>query len=261
MNKNRVKVAVRAAVIHFLASLLAMSLVVTWVLWRWYPHPYGLISGGFHLLGILLAVDVICGPLLTLVLLNPGKGRRETLVDMLLVIGIQFAALIYGVHAAFEARPLYLVHEVDRFRVISRPDYLGVDVRPVLETLKPEIVPRWYGGPLVVGIREPLSAEERQTVMLDSVSGGRDYSQRPEFYIPYDDSYRSKVLGYAQPLRMLIERYPLAAVEATSILRQYDVPMEKAVFLPVQHKQDWVVVMDQSARILGFLPADGFALR
>lgn len=261
MWEGRFRKAVRVALLHLLASALVAALVATLVLGVWYPSPYGFISGGFHLLAILVGVDVVCGPLLTLILFNPVKARRETLVDMLLVVGIQLAALIFGVHTAFEARPLYLVHEVDRFRVISNPDYLGVDVQAVLEKMAPEIAPRWYRGPVTVGIREPANAEERQAVMLDAVSGGRDYSQRPDFYIPYDDAYRPKVLGHAQPLRMLIERYPQAAAEAVAILRRYDVPMQKAVFLPVQHKQDWVVIMDQSARILGFLPQDGFALR
>lgn len=261
MSGSRIKVAARAAMIHLLVSVFVVSLLILGALWCWYPNPYRLVAGGYHLMGILVAVDVVCGPLLTLVLFNPLKGRRETMADMLLIAGIQLAALVYGVNTAFEARPLYLVHEVDRFRVISHPDYLGVDVKPVLEMLPPEIAPRWYRGPVTVGIREPANNEERQTVMLDSVSGGRDYSQRPDFYIPYDDTYRPKVVRHARPLRMLIERYPQAAVEAAAVLQRYDVPMDKALFLPVQHKQDWVVVMDQSARILGFLPHDGFALR
>ena len=36
--------------------------------------------------------------------------------------------------------------------------------------------------------------------------------------------------------------------------------MEDALFLPVLHKQEWVAVLDRSARILGFVPGDGFAV-
>ena len=92
------------------------SVAALLVLWVWYPYPYGLLSGGRHLFLLLMGVDVVCGPLLTLVLFNPTKPRRELLTDMALVVCIQLAALAYGLYTAQEARPLFLVHEVDRFR-------------------------------------------------------------------------------------------------------------------------------------------------
>ncbi|MFO1230519.1 MAG: hypothetical protein U1E75_09130 [Alicycliphilus sp.] len=47
----------------------------------------------------------------------------------------------------------------------------------------------------------------------------------------------------------------------TDLLRQQGVAMEDALFQPVLHKQEWVAVLDKSARILGFVPGDGFAVR
>lgn len=38
------------------------------------------------LFGILAAVDLVCGPLLTFVLFNPCKSRRELVLDLGLVI-------------------------------------------------------------------------------------------------------------------------------------------------------------------------------
>ena len=48
--------------------------------------------------------------------------------------------------------------------------------------------------------------------------------------------------------------------EAADLLRRGNVPLEQARFLPVLHKQEWVAVLDKSARILGFVPGDGFAV-
>lgn len=256
----RMRAATRAALFHFLGSLLVAAMAAVLVFLVWYPHPYGLLSGGLKLFMILVAVDVVCGPLLTLVLFNPRKPRRELITDMSLVVLIQLAALAYGMHTVHQARPLFLVHEVDRFRVISLPDYNGDDVSQALAALDPAVRPRWSGGPMTVGIREPQSREERNDVMLDSAFGGRDYSQRPEFYIPYDTAYQPKVLARAKPLKSFIDHYPEAEAEAADLLKRGNVPLEQAKFLPVLHKQEWVAVMDAQARILGFLHGDGFAV-
>lgn len=256
----RMRAAAKAALFHFLGSILVATAAAVLVFLVWYPHPYGHLSGGGKLFLILVAVDVVCGPLLTFVLFNPKKPRRELVTDMSLVVLIQLAALAYGIHTMYQARPLFLVHEVDRFRVISLPDYNGEDVSRELSALAPDIRPRWTGGPVIVGIRSPVSNDERKEVMLDSVFGGRDYSQRPEFYIPYDSAYQPKALARAKPLKAFTDHYPEAGAEAADLLKRADVPLEQARFLPVLHKQEWVAVMDAQARIIGFLPGDGFSV-
>jgi hypothetical protein len=256
----RFRAAGKAALLHFLGSLLVACLAAVLVLWVWYPHPYGLLSGGRNLFLILVSVDVVCGPLLTFVLFNPRKPQRELLTDMSLVILVQLAALVYGLHTAYEARPLYLVHEVDRFRVITSGDYGDVDVRGDIARLDTSLQPHWLKGPQTVGIRAPKDSKERRDVMLESVGGGRDYSQRPDFYLPYDTSYQSKALVRTKPLKSFLDRYPQVEKEAMAILNTNSIDIDAARFLPVIHKQDWVAVLDASARIVGFLPGDGFTV-
>lgn len=259
-SSKRARAAIKATLLHLLGSILMAALAAALVLLIWYPHPYGLLSGGLHLFLIVVSVDVVCGPLLTLVLFNPKKPRRELVMDMSLVILIQLSALVYGMHTAYQARPLFLVHEVDRFRVIALPDYGGEEVTQALAALPAELQPRWFGGPVTVGTRDPRDAAEREAVMLDAVFGGRDYSQRPEFYVPYDDAYRRKILARAKPLEAFTERFPESIKDAHDVVRRHAVAASEAFFLPVMHKQEWVAVMDGQARILGFLPGDGFAV-
>jgi hypothetical protein len=254
----RMRSASKAALLHFVCSVCVAVLTAVLVFLVWYPQPYGLLSGGLNLFLILVSVDVVCGPMLTLVLFNPKKPRRELLVDMSLVIVIQLAALAYGIHMVHQARPLFLVHEVDRFRVISLPDFQGDDVDRQLASLDLAMRPHWLSGPVTVGIRSPKDSKERQEIMLDSVFGGRDYSQRPDFYIPYDAAYQATVLTRAKPLKLFVDRYPDSMNEASKQLEKSGVSLENALFLPVLHKQEWIAILDQSAKILGFLPGDGF---
>lgn len=257
---QRMRAAAKASLVHFFGSVLVATLAAVLVFLVWYPHPYVLLSGGLSLFLILVSVDVTCGPLLTLVLFNPGKPRRELFTDMTLVLLIQLTALIYGLYMVYQARPLFLVHEVDRFRVISLPDYNGDDVSQSLAALDPAIKPHWLSGPVTVGIRDPNSPQERQDVMLDAVFGGRDYSQRPEFYVPYDAAYQPKVMARAKPLKAFTERFPTTKNDALELLRARGLDAGDALFLPMLHKQEWVAVLDKSAYIVGFLPGDGFAV-
>ncbi len=256
---RRVRAAARVAAVHLLVSALVAAAVAALVLWVWYPAPYDLLSGGRHLFFILIGVDVVCGPLLTWILFNPAKSRRERWVDVSLVVLIQLAALAYGVHTVYEARPLYLVHERDRFRAIALPDYGDADVRAALAQLPASLQPHVFQGPIVVGIRDPKDARERQTVMFESVAGGRDYAQRPEFYVPYDASYQPRVMARARALRGFVAQYPGTEARAAEILARSGTALDAAFFLPVLHKQEWIAVLDASAHILGFLPGDGFA--
>lgn len=262
LSTTRAQITLKAARINFAISVLVACIVSILVFLVWYPHPYGLLSGGLHLFLILVGVDVVCGPLLTLVLFNPKKSRRELFSDMALVVLIQLAALVYGLHTVYEARPLFLVHEVDRFKVIALPDYGEEDVHAVITALDPALRPHPLKGPVVVGLRDPKDEKEQEKVLFESIAGGRDYAQRPEFYIPYDNTYQAKALARAKPLTRFIAQHPDTTAQAQKMLAKANMTLNEALFLPVQHRQDWVAVLaPASAHILGFLPGSGFDLR
>ncbi len=247
-------VALRAASIHMLCSLGVALLAAGFVFGLWFPFPYREFSGGRELFFLVVSVDVVCGPMLTLVLFNPKKPRKELWLDLSLVVLIQLAALGYGMWTVWQARPLYLVNEVDRYKVIAAPD---VDTKG-LQGLPANLKPQFWGGPKTVGIRAPKNAEEHNTVLLAAATGGRDYGARPEFYIPYEGETALKSLKHAKPLTMFLKKYPDQQVVARDLAREKGVDLAQLLYLPVIARQDWVAVLDKQGQIQGFLPGDGF---
>ena len=77
--------AIRVACLHFLFSLVVALLAAALVFGLWYPFPYGHLSGGRELFLLVVAVDVVCGPLLTMVLFNPAKPRAELWPERLVI--------------------------------------------------------------------------------------------------------------------------------------------------------------------------------
>lgn len=256
---RRIRQAAMAAAIHLGLSLLVAGLAAALVWGVWYPHPYDQLSGGRSLMVIIIAVDVICGPALTLVVFDRMKPRGELRRDLVFIGVLQLAALAYGLHVALQARPLYLVHEVDRFRAVTRADYQEVDVSADIARLPEALRPRLWTGPVVVGTREPRDAVERTTVLFEAMRGGRDFAQRPDFYVPYDAAYAGRVLQRARPVAELFELSSALTPEVNHVLAFGGVEASDAKYVLVSHRQDWLAILDSRASIIGFVKADGAA--
>ena len=252
--QQRLRAATRAAALHLVGSVAVAVLAAALVFGFWFPYPYRDLAGGRELFLLIIAVDVICGPLLTMVLYNPAKPRAELCRDLGLVVLIQLAALGYGLHVVWQARPLYLVQEVDRFKVLSMPDLDMAEVRKLPIPMQVN----WVKGPITVAIRAPKDAEEQQKVLLESVQGGRDYAERPEFYLPYEGAAALKALQRAKPLAAFLDKQPSQRSAAAEMAASKGLDMAQLVYLPVVGRQDWVAVLDQKAQIQGFLKGDGF---
>ena len=250
----RLAKASRAACLHLLLSLAVAAAAATLVFGVWYPFPYSELSSGRELFLLLVAVDVVCGPLLTLVLFNPAKPRRELWLDIGLVALIQLAALGYGLNVVKEARPLYLVQEIDRFKVISAPD---IDMS-ALVLIPVALQPVLTNGPLTVAIREPRNAKEREQFLFESIQGGRDYAERPDFYLTYEGANALKALKRAKPLAVFLQRRPEQLAVARKLASEKNADITQWMYLPVVARQDWVAVLDRQGQIQGFLKGDGF---
>ena len=255
INSPRIQAALKAMGWHFGVSVLVALFVAAFVFILWFPYPYRELAGGRELFFLVMAVDLVCGPLLTLVLFNPAKPRRELAIDLGLVVLLQLAALAYGVWTVYMVRPLYLVHEIDRFKVISRAD---VDARE-LAALRSDLQRGFFSKPLTVGLRE-ASKEEKQKVMLESIQGGRDYGERPSFYAPYDAVNAEKAYQKASLLEQFVKKYPSKQAEIEKLLLAVDVStdIKHIRYVPIPARQDWVALLNHKGEIMGYVQGDGF---
>ena len=240
--------------IHLICSLAVALLAAALVFGLWYPFPYQHLAGGRELFLLVVAVDVVCGPLLTLVLYNPAKPKAELWRDLGLVVALQLAALSCGLWTVWEARPLFLVQEIDRFKVIASPDLPGTTPAQ-FQTVQP---PRWWQGPVTVAIRPPKDVREQILVMMESVQGGRDYAERPEFYLPYEGAAALKSLQRAKPLVVFLQKYPDQQEAARKLAIEKNANIAQWQYLPVVARRDWVAILDKQGQIQGFLRGDGF---
>ena len=250
----RFKDALRASLFHLVVTLVIAVLAAALVFLVWYPYPYQYLAGGRELFLLVVTVDVVCGPLLTAVVFNRAKPRAELIRDLALIASIQFIALVYGVYTVWQVRPLFLVMEVERFKVIYVADFGDVDLLNLPTSLQPSL----FSGPHTVALRAPKDFQERNKVLLDSVQGGRDYAERPEFYLPYEGANALKTLIRAKPLSVFLQKQPDQSVVAQHLALQRKAEISEWMYLPVVARQNWVAVLDKQGQIQGFLKGDGF---
>jgi hypothetical protein len=245
----------RAAIIHLGLSALVASLAALLVFALWYPYPYREVSGGRELFQLVVAVDIILGPLLTFVVFNRAKPRTELRRDLAAIVLLQLAGLGYGLWTVHLARPVHMVFEYDRFRVVHQ-----VDIPQELLGHAPAglaVLP--WGRPTLLALREFRSPQENKDMTLAAL-GGVALSARPELWQPYEAA-RARVLAEARPLAQLKSRFPQRAEEIEGLARAAGRDPAAVAYLPLVARKDtaWTVLLDgATAQVIGYLPLDPF---
>lgn len=244
----------RAAGWHLAASLAVAAMVAALVFGLWFPGAYRTMAGGRDLLVLIMVVDVVLGPVLTFTAYNTGKTRGHLSRDIATIAVLQLAALGYGLHTVYQARPVALVFEQDRFRVVSAAEVLIEE----LPKAAPEFRRLSLSGPKLMAVRKAEAGAERSAALMAAALDGVDTSQRPMFWIPYDVNEREAATKAARPLSLLAEKYPDAAPAIDAFLADHGMTHAVAMFLPVRARGDAVAVLTPEGNVAGFLLYDGF---
>jgi hypothetical protein len=245
----------RAACIHLAISAGVALVAAILVFVFWYPYPYRVVSNGRELFQLVVSVDVVMGPLITFAIFDRAKRRTELRRDLAFVGVLQLAALCYGLWTVQLARPVHLVFEIDRFRVVHR-----VDIPQDLEARTPagiDLAP--WSGPTLLAVRPFRSQQENMDATMAALQGVQ-IGARPDLWQPYDQA-RERVLKAARPVTELKRRFPQAAAQIDALLQQGNHDATHASYLPLvaRKAQAWTVLLDAStADVLGYLPLDSF---
>ena len=248
------KSRLQAAGLHFGLCLVIAALAGLLVFGLWYPYPYRDISGGRELFFIVVSVDVILGPLITLVIFNRDKKWVELRMDLLVVVVIQLAALGYGLWTVFVARPVHLVFEYDRFRVVH-----ALEVPPsMMDSLPANLQALPLLGPTLLSLRPFKNDEESVEATLQALKG-LSLSARPDLWQPYEAA-RAEILREARPVVKLKQRFAAQTAQIDRAASSAGRKADDLVYLPmVGRKTFWTVLLDPvTAQPLAFLPLDSF---
>lgn len=242
----RFKFALKAASIHFIIGLLIATIFASFLFNTWYPYPYSELAGGKELFILVISIDIICGPLLTFVIFSPTKCKKEMLNDIILIIAIQLAALSYGFWNIWQVRPLFLVHDADRFNIISKTN---IDTKDI-DFLPKDLQPKLFGAPIKVSLRN-ITAPEQEKLNFQIKSGGKDASELPLFYSRF---HATKAYESGHELRELLITQPQHKSKITDLIEKSNTGMRlKMRYLYIVGRHYQIVILDESGNFIEYL--------
>lgn len=243
-----------ASAVHLGLSLGVAALAALLVFGIWYPYPYREISDGRELFVLVVTVDVILGPLITLAVFNRTKPRAELRRDLAIVGLLQIAALAYGLWTVAMARPVHMVFEIDRFRVVH-----AIEIDPALLNKTPAGINALpLTGPTLLGLRPFKNSQEGMDATLAALQGVQ-LGARPDLWQTYAQSVPD-ILKAAKPVTQLKPRFATRAADIDRVLSQAGRTDQNTVYLPmIGRKSFWTVFLDAStAQVVATMPLDSF---
>lgn len=251
---SSLKPRLRAAGIHLACSALVAGLASLLVFKLWYPSPFAAIAGGTHLFLLLMSVDVVMGPALTAVAASANKPKPELVRDLAVIVVLQLAAFSYGLYTMALARPVAVAYEIDLFRVVAAADIEPDTLREAPVALR-ELS---WAGPRVLAAVKPTNPDE-QARSIELGLAGIHLSSQPRYWREYP-AHADAAWRAARPVSALLTKYPGAAADLARIAAAAGEHAQALRFLPLQvRRADWVAVLHKrDARIVGYLPLDGF---
>lgn len=256
--QNHWKSRFTAAGIHLGISLGLAALAATLVFTVWYPYPYRDISGGRSLFWMVVSIDVVMGPLLTLVIFNRSKPLSELRRDLAIIGVLQLAALGYGLWTVALARPVHLVFEGDRFRAVHA---FEVEL-PSLKQAPAQWQQLPLTGPTLLSVRDFKNADE-SFELTNAAFAGIPIGGQPSMWQDYEKA-KPQILARARPLDDLKKRFPSQIAEIDHALKSAsskDRPAASIGYIPLNSRNSafWTVLVDkQTAEIIAFVPIDSF---
>jgi hypothetical protein len=243
----------RAAALHLVLSAAVAAAASALVLALWYPTPFATISAGQQLLMLIVGIDIVVGPLITLAVFDVRKARTELVRDLSFVGVLQVAALLYGLYAAWQARPVIVALETDRLRVVRMIDIERAD----LLKAPAEFGTLAWTGPRFVATRMPSATEQFESI--ERALLGQDLGMRPEFWRP-DYERAAAFANAALPLMQLSRRWPQHEAKLQRAVAATRVPAEQLGYLPIlARRTDWSALVDKrDGTIVGYVDIDGF---
>ena len=172
--------------IHLALCAVLYVVLLYLILFHWYPQPYFAADGGWQGIRLITGVDLVLGPLLTLIVFKPGKpGLRR---DLALIGILQTVAIVWGTWLVYEQRTAMVTYAYGSFYTLN-PEQLrnaggkAIEVAEQAETIPP------YGF-----VRLPKDSRERTNFVIKTVLSGKLLQQLGDRYEPFGKSNFSEVL-------------------------------------------------------------------
>ncbi|MFL0810605.1 MAG: hypothetical protein K6L76_09340 [Agarilytica sp.] len=171
----------QAFTIHLAISLVIFLILLGLIVFSWYPGVF-INMGGVHGIKIVAGVDLVLGPLLTLIVFDQKK--KSLVFDLAVIALIQVSALAAGTYFVHQERPVVQIVADDGLHILTISDFKLFD-----KPLKP------LGDiddslPAKIYLNQPKT--DAEIALTKSIAGffGEPIVYSQNLYIPLDKAHQ-----------------------------------------------------------------------
>ena len=175
------KFRLKAFGLHLLGSAVALTLVLGALYLGWYRWPGWHLTEAIHVVVVMIGVDVVIGPLITLIIAGERKPRRELVRDIALIVTVQIVALCYGTTTLWNGRPLYYAFSVNCLQVVQAAD-IDPEAAKLARNRNLDLAPHWYSLPRWIWAPFPKDPQLADKIFQGVMQGGYDIIGLPQYY-------------------------------------------------------------------------------
>lgn len=197
-----IKTRIQAFLFHFLISALAIIGLYLVVITLWYPKPFvsiGAITG----LQIIIGVDLVLGPLLTLLVFDIKKKSLK--FDLSIIAFIQLACFVGGTWVLFNERPVAQILTDKEIHVITASDFNYFDIQ--LDNHESTTLPPSF----LLGLPDDWSQIPSLELTTEFVDG-IPFVFRTDLYIPFDKiddiEFNNRILKMREKIGSSVDEIP-----------------------------------------------------
>ncbi len=147
-----------AFAIHLALSAAIFVVLAAIIIFFWYPGFLFQTDGGWQGIRLIAGIDLVLGPLLTLIVYN--KGKKSLKADLSVIAAIQFSALFAGTYLVYQERPIAVIFADDKFSTVSQNSFRFHGLDPYENPLMNGAKPVWLYVP------RPLTQAEHEMSLL-----------------------------------------------------------------------------------------------
>jgi len=179
-----------AFVAHLIISLLVFSTLVLTMYFFWFPGELFFLDGGLEGLKLVAMVDLVLGPLLTILLIKPGKKKKLIAIDLSMIALLQLTALAYGFYTTYHQHTAAIVFAENKFNTLSIASQREANAELVKRELTPTSLDLYGSQPYPYHIYtvKPVGQSMGRYV-ADLLNGYPEAHERSDKYLAIADHY------------------------------------------------------------------------
>lgn len=228
---------IRAFLIHLAISFAIFFVLAYLIVVYWYPLPFFHTDGGWQGIRIIAGVDLVLGPLLTLIVYKPGKPGLK--LDLTLIGLAQAMALTWGIWVTYTERPVAVVYSLKYFTPVSAKLLSQVGISQKSLTV--------YGknNPVPIYVDLPQERDAQQKYLAQAVSSGTPLYLFTELYQKFDRESLQILKQQSDQLYRYLESDPTGQKLLTAFFQIHPELYNRYLFIPLHSRyQRLVIVVD-----------------